>query len=54
VLAGDDFAGGLEDRLGDFGLELAQVAVGDGGRVLAGSGWPEMGKFSTARCVCAP
>ena len=57
-----DLAGRLLDCPGDVAVEDAELGVGGGRsgmispsacRCAASSPVPEMGKFSTARCVCA-
>jgi len=63
VITGGDFAPRLDDRFRDFRLELAQVPLATAAATFTrpsarikrfGNGWPEIGKFSTARCVWAP
>jgi hypothetical protein len=63
--AGQDVLAGLFDGVGAFGVQESEFAVGAGRGKLDGcqatdqvhvaeTGWPVMGKFSTARSVCTP
>ena len=64
-LALDHLVGGLRDQIDLLGRELAELAVGQRGRLLQEAQGPDhrrphtnrsrpIGKFSIERCVCAP
>jgi hypothetical protein len=63
VLARDDLVGGLTDRaatsgvttpVSSFAVAAAHFSIACAAMTSIGTGWPETGKFSTARCVLAP